>query len=89
MAKKVRYTEHSKIQIALRELTKEQVDNVLHFPEQVVPDDDNENRDIFQSLFIDHKGKQKLLRVVVEETIAEIIVITVYPTSQIRRYWKE
>jgi hypothetical protein len=54
-----------------------------------VPDDDDNEREIYQSHFIDSKGKLKLLRVVVEETADELVVVTVYPTSQIRRYWKD
>jgi hypothetical protein len=35
------------------------------------------------------QGKEKLLRVVFEETSEKYIVITAYLTSDIKRYWKE
>ena len=35
------------------------------------------------------RGKDKLLRIVFEETPEKYIVITAYLTSAIKRYWKE
>ena len=35
------------------------------------------------------RGKDKLLRVVFEETPEKYIVITAYLTSAVKRYWKE
>ena len=35
------------------------------------------------------KGKEKLLRVVYEETSSVVLVITAYLTSQIERYWRK
>lgn len=35
------------------------------------------------------QGKDKLLRVVFEETLTTHIVITTYLTSDVKRYWKE
>lgn len=89
MDKKIRYTEHSLIQIASRKLEINDIDAIVALPEQIVVDEDNINRLIYQSHFVDKKGKLKLLRVVVEETNEEIAVLTAYPTSQINRYWKK
>ncbi len=35
------------------------------------------------------EGKERLLRVIHEETSSSLVVITAYLTSQIGRYWKE
>jgi len=35
------------------------------------------------------RGKERLLRIVFEETPEKIIVITAYVTSDVKRYWKE
>jgi hypothetical protein len=35
------------------------------------------------------RGKQRLLRVVFEETPEKYIVITAYLTTAVKRYWKE
>jgi hypothetical protein len=61
---------------------------VIRAPEQVVPDADDPKREIYQSRFRDVKRKQKLLRIVVEEKEDEIVAVTAYPTSQLRRYWR-
>ena len=61
--------------------------DVVLTPGQMLPDEDDEKRQIYQSLLHD-EDKPMLLRVVVEETLTEIVVITAYTTSQIQRYWK-
>lgn len=86
--KPIRITPHATERITARKLNSDVVEATVHHPQQIVPDEDDKNRQIFQSLFTDKKGKQKLLRVVVEETQNEIAVITVYPTSQIIKYWR-
>ena len=86
--KPIQVTPHAKERIAARNLSSEMVKATVWNPDQIVPDEGDVNRQIYQSLFTDKKGKQKLLRVVVEETQDEIAVITVYPTSQIKKYWK-
>jgi hypothetical protein len=53
-----------------------------------VPDADDPNRQIHQSRFRDDQGREKILRIVVEENKAEIVAVTVYPVSQFKRYWK-
>ncbi len=87
--KPIRVTNHCEGRIVARELDRELVEKVIRSPEQIVPDADDPKRQIHQSCFLDSKGKEKLLRVVVEEKEAEIIAVTVYPVSQIRRYWKD
>jgi len=81
-------TPHANERINARQLNSKLVNATVCNPEQIVADEDNINRQIYQSVFKDKKGKLKLLRVVVEETEEEIIVITVYPTSQIKKYWR-
>lgn len=86
--KPIRITPHAKERINARKLNTKLVNTTIRNPEQIVPDEDDISQRIYQSVFIDTKGTRKLLRVVVEETKAEIIVITVYPTSQIKKYWR-
>lgn len=64
------------------------IEQTIRLPQEKVLDDDNSNRTIYHSLYTSPNGKLKLLRVVVEEGDSEIVVITVYSTSQIKRYWK-
>jgi hypothetical protein len=51
-----------------------------------MPDKENNIRDICQSIVKDINGTNKLLRIVVEESFDEILVISVYFTSKIKKY---
>ena len=86
--KLIHITPHAKERITARKLRLELVKATVRYPDQIIPDENDIKRQIYQSLFTNHKGKQKLLRVVVEETQDEIAVFTVYLTSQIKKYWK-
>ena len=86
--KTIRFTDHAQERMQTRELTINKIESVVRTPRQIVPDEENLDRQIYQSKFTDLKGRQKLLRVVVEETSDEIVVITTYATSQISRYWR-
>ena len=87
--KRIRVTDYCLNRISARRLDVNFVEEVIRSPEQIVQDDDDPNRRIYQSRFVDTKGKTKLLRVIVEENKDEIVGITVYPASQFERYWKD
>jgi hypothetical protein len=76
------FTNHALEEMARRGITREQVEAVLHAPEQQVP----EYGDVlcYQSR-IDFDGKQYLLRVMVDSHTMK--VVTVYRTSKIAKYW--
>ena len=82
----VRFTAHAEEQIVLRELDPEQVIAVALRPEQTVYS--SGRLPIAQSR-ITHKGQPALLRVVFADEDDIRWVITVYPTSQMGRYWQE
>jgi hypothetical protein len=86
--KPIRITGYCEGRIAARKLDRDLVEKVIRSPEQIVPDEDDPNRQIHQSRFHDNSGRQKLLRIVVEENEGEIVAVTVYPVSQFKRYWK-
>jgi len=86
--KPIRITDYCEGRIIARKLNRNLVEKVIHSPEQIVPDADDPNRQVHQSRFRDDQGREKLLRIVVEENKAEIIAVTVYPVSQFKRYWK-
>ena len=87
--KPIRITDYCEGRIIARKLERAWVEQVIRSPEQIVPDRDDVNRQIHQSRFVDGQGRPKLLRVVVEEMADEIVAVTVYPASQIERYWKD
>ena len=63
-------------------ITRQEVENLLMFPEQVVPGD--------ASVLVAH-GKRRggLLRVPFVEVAEGRRILTVYCTSRVVRYWKE
>ena len=85
--KPIRFSIHAEERITARKLVHNTIEEVVRNPDQIVPDDDDANRQIYQSLIYGNE-KPKLLRVVVEETTTEIVVISTYRTSQIKRYWR-
>jgi hypothetical protein len=81
----VAFTEHMIARMAEREITEAQVTQVVLHPEQVVYFEDEPP--VAQSR-IELGGKKCLLRILFRDDGETRIAITVYITSQIRRYWK-
>jgi hypothetical protein len=79
-------TRHAEEQCERRGISIEILDAVLQNPEQVV--EDEEGKRIYQSQVDFETGKTYLIRAVVSEKTKPAIVITVYKTSQISRYWR-
>jgi hypothetical protein len=70
-----------------RQIDVSEVEKTLSAPELVVIDPPL--RAILMRRYVAHDlGREMLLRVVVEETSTERVIITVYRTSQIGRYLK-
>lgn len=72
--------------MAKRRILESWVKETLAGPEQVVEG--------YGGRRVAHKrmtteGKERLLRVVYEETEDQLVVVTAYLTSDIARYWKE
>ena len=78
-------TEHAKEQMARRQISKEDVANVLAAPEQI--EIVRQGRNVYQSRIKAGKPPQRyLLRVLIDVEPAE--VVTVYRTSKITKYWR-
>jgi hypothetical protein len=77
---------HAEEQCERRGISSEILDAVLQNPEQVIEED--EGKRIYQSQVDFETGKNYLIRAVVSEKTKPAIVITVYKTSQINRYWR-
>ncbi|RMG81435.1 MAG: DUF4258 domain-containing protein [Chloroflexi bacterium] len=87
MAKKKEYflTEHAKEEAIRRGIPLKLIDEVIQSPEQIVST--YSNRKIYQSR-IEFDDKLYLVRIIVEET-SPLTVITVYRTSNIKKYWSD
>jgi len=85
--KPVRWSPHALDNLADREIDREAAEKTLAEPEFVVPG--QLPRLVLMRRYFDQVLQQDmLLRMVVEDTSTERIVITVYKTSQIAKYLK-
>lgn len=71
-----------------RDIPREIVLNTIENPQQRM--DVGRGRQIYQSQYFDPIEQQDMLmRVIVEPSDEDLIVISVYKTSKIRKYWLE
>ena len=85
--KPVRWSAHALDNLLDREIDRTEVEISLKNPDFEVPG--KASRRVLMRRYFDNVLKQKmLLRIVLEEIISEIVVITVYKTSQIHKYLK-
>ena len=88
LMKRILWTKHAQKNLEEREIELSEVERTVTVPEFIVPDPPG--RQIMMRRYYDKLlRREMLLRVVTIEAEATITVITVYKTSQIRRYVKE
>ncbi|MEZ5039173.1 MAG: DUF4258 domain-containing protein [Saprospiraceae bacterium] len=82
-----RISKHAKEQMEEREITEDMVKDIIKNPDQEFPQGDEKH--IYQSIkeFKTDK-KSYLVRVFVNIVKIPWLVITVYKTSRIKKYWK-
>ena len=78
-------TEHAELEMSRRQIEPEWVATIMATPEQIV--EGFNGRKIFQSR-IESGGKTHLVRLVVEEWHSPPVVVTIYRTSKIEKYWR-
>ena len=80
------FTVHARVQMTARGIPESMVLESVERPQQTIPI--NERRPINQSRYFDHsEGKEMMLRVFVEPLGDDVIVVSVYRTSRINKYW--
>ena len=83
--KPTRWTDHALRNLADREVERSEAEKALAAPEFVVPEDPP--RQALMRRYFDAPLQQEmLLRIVIEDTISERVVVTVYKTSRIDKY---
>jgi hypothetical protein len=83
--KPIRWTPHAMQNLLDREIERTEADKTLAQPEFIVPG--QFPRHVYMRRYFDSLLQQEmLLRLVIEETIEETVVVSVYKTSQIDRY---
>ena len=78
---------HAEEELERRGISREFLDSVLQNPQQIV--DDRDGKKAYQSQFEFENGKTYLVRAIVADNTKPAIVLTVYRTSQIARYWRQ
>ena len=80
------FSKHVNEELERRKIPRALMDQVLQAPEQKVPE--VEDITCYQSR-VEIGGKLNLLRVMVNETVNPPVVVTVYRTNKISRYWRK
>lgn len=78
-------TQHARQELARRGIPQTLLDSVLQYPQQVVPE--RHGRKAYQSQLDLGGGRIFLLRAIVDDTVDPAVVVTVYRTSRIAKYW--
>jgi len=79
-------SKHAKEQMEARGISEEQVWEVVQNPEQIIEHDDE--KIILQSRVTLDDGKNYLIRVFINVIKDPNLIITVYKTGKIKKYWK-
>jgi hypothetical protein len=77
---------HAIEEIERRGIPREMLERVLDNPQQVV--DEREGKKAYQSQIDFGGGKMYLLRAIVNDALDPAVVITVYRTRNIPKYWR-
>ncbi len=77
-------TDHAKQEALRRQITLGWIKSTMAQPEQVIPG--TNRRKVFQSRIVTD-GKTYLVRLVVEDWHQLPVIVTVYRTSKIEKYW--
>ena len=83
VATAVVFTEHAMLQMHERDVAETDVRRTVESPDQRLK---SRSRIVFHKL-IQHRGAEYLLRVFCEEADDAYVVVTVYPTSKVSKYW--
>jgi len=87
MAMKFRLSRHAKQELQRRAIPRELLQIVLENPQQIIEQPDGKK--VYQSQIDFGSGKIFLLRAIVVEDIYPPIVVTVYRTRKICKYWRQ
>jgi hypothetical protein len=77
---------HARLEMQRRKISQEMVEQVLTRPQQIIPQDPGKK--VYQSQLDCGDGKIFLVRVVVADDISPPVVVTVYRTKKISKYWR-
>ena len=77
---------HAVVEMRRRGIRRGMVERILMSPEQIIPG--KEGRKVYQSRVSFGDEKTYLVRVIVADDTVPPVVVTVYRTSRIPKYWR-
>ena len=84
---KFRLSEHAKSELLRRQISMELAMQVAQEPDQIIPA--RNGLECRQSKFYEESSnKEYLLRVIVSPKITPNVIVTLYKTSKLDKYWK-
>lgn len=78
------FSNHALTQMKLRQITKSMVEKILEKPEQIIKENGHK---VYQSVVLIEK-KKYLIRIFVSHKKSPHVIITVYRTSKINKYYE-
>ena len=82
-----RFSKHAESELVLRQIPRALAEEVLQRPQQIVPE--RSPKKAYQSKLDFGGGGIFLLRVIVDDTVEPAMVVTLYRTSKIDKYWSQ
>ncbi|MGB7291271.1 MAG: DUF4258 domain-containing protein [Thermodesulfobacteriota bacterium] len=82
---KFRFSKHAKQEMVRRKISSELVESVLESPQQIISE--KGSMKAYHSQIDFGGGKIFLLRVIINDNFEPPVVVTVYRTSKIEKYW--
>jgi hypothetical protein len=83
---KYKLSRHARLEMERRGIPLDLLEQVLLYPQQIVPE--TRDKKAYQSIIDFSAGKKFLVRAIVADEHDPPIVITVYRTSKIHKYWR-
>lgn len=81
-----RLSRHAREEMIRRGISDDKIEQAMRFPQQIVEED--AGRKAYQSQ-LEFDGKMFLLRLIVVDSIDPAVIVTLYRTSKITKYWQD
>ena len=80
-------SKHAEEELSLRRIPRDLLDSVLRNPQQIVSE--RAPKKAYQSQLDFGGGRIFLLRAIVDDTVEPAVVVTLYRTKKIQKYWRQ
>jgi hypothetical protein len=76
---------HAKQEMQRRGISLDQIESIINSPQQILTQDDGVK--VYQSQIEFSTGRRYLVRIFLNTTVDPAVVVTLYRTSKIQKYW--